>query len=60
MDWRVYAFADAGQLRLRDPLPEQESRFSLASVGIGTSFRLARYVNGRPAARGGQCPAGAV
>lgn len=46
-DWRVYAFADAGQLRLRDPLPEQESRFSLASVGIGTSFRLARYVNGR-------------
>lgn len=46
-DWRVYAFADAGQLRLRDPLPEQESRFSLASVGLGTSFRLARYVNGR-------------
>ncbi|WP_454741765.1 ShlB/FhaC/HecB family hemolysin secretion/activation protein [Cupriavidus necator] len=46
-DWRVYAFADAGQVRLRDPLPEQESRFSLASVGLGTSFRLARRVSGR-------------
>ncbi|WP_439668915.1 Membrane protein [Cupriavidus necator] len=46
-EWRVYAFADAGQVRLREPLPEQDSRFSLASVGLGTSFRLARRVSGR-------------
>ncbi|MGH8789324.1 MAG: ShlB/FhaC/HecB family hemolysin secretion/activation protein [Cupriavidus necator] len=46
-DWRVYAFVDAGQVRLREPLPEQDSRFSLASVGLGTSFRLARRVSGR-------------
>lgn len=46
-DWRAYTFADVGQVRLREPLPEQTSRFSLASVGLGTSFRLARQVNGR-------------
>lgn len=46
-DWRVYAFVDGGQLRLREPLPEQESTFSLASVGLGTSFRLGQQVTGR-------------
>lgn len=46
-DWRFYGFADAGRLGIRDPLPEQRSRYSLASVGLGTSFRLFSHVSGR-------------
>jgi hemolysin activation/secretion protein len=46
-DWRIYAFVDAGHLRLREPLPEQDSSFSLASVGLGTSFRLGQQLTGR-------------
>ncbi|GGB95589.1 hypothetical protein GCM10007205_01030 [Oxalicibacterium flavum] len=46
-NWRVYAFADAGRLKLRDPLPDQEHTFSLASLGLGTSFRLGEHVSGR-------------
>ncbi|WP_237717082.1 ShlB/FhaC/HecB family hemolysin secretion/activation protein [Cupriavidus basilensis] len=46
-NWRAYLFADAGQVRLRDPLPEQQSNFSLASVGVGTTFRLGQKVTGR-------------
>lgn len=45
--WRAYAFVDAAQLRLRSPLPEQADRFSMASVGVGTSFRLGSSVSGR-------------
>ncbi|WP_175175432.1 ShlB/FhaC/HecB family hemolysin secretion/activation protein [Achromobacter pestifer] len=39
-EWRLYAFAEAAALRLRDPLPEQDSRYALASVGLGTRMRL--------------------
>lgn len=46
-NWRAYAFLDAAQLRLQDPLPEQQSRFTLASVGVGTSFRIGQRVSGR-------------
>ena len=45
-EWRVYAFVDAGFLRLNRPLPEQESRIELASYGFGTSLRLLDYLNG--------------
>jgi hemolysin activation/secretion protein len=45
--WRLYVFADAAHLRLRMPLVEQQSRFSLASLGVGTSFRLGSHLNGR-------------
>ena len=45
--WRAYVFADAAELRLRSPLPQQDDRFSLASVGVGTSFRLGTRVSGR-------------
>ena len=34
------AFLDAGDVRIRDPLPEQTSRFKLASVGVGFRSRL--------------------
>lgn len=46
-NWRVYAFVDAARLRLRSPLPEQDDRFSLSSVGLGTSFRVGQYLAGR-------------
>lgn len=45
--WRAYLFADAGQLRLRDPLPEQQHRFTLASVGLGTNFRIGPQISAR-------------
>jgi hemolysin activation/secretion protein len=45
--WRVYAFFDGAQLRLREPLPEQQARFTLSSVGVGTSFKLGQYLSGR-------------
>lgn len=46
-NWRLYTFADAGRLRLKSPLAEQQDGFTLASVGFGTTFRLAERLNGR-------------
>ncbi|WP_353192528.1 ShlB/FhaC/HecB family hemolysin secretion/activation protein [Pandoraea pnomenusa] len=46
-NWRAYAFFDGARLGLRDPLAEQTSRFSLASVGVGTSLRITSHVTGR-------------
>ncbi|AVQ85534.1 ShlB/FhaC/HecB family hemolysin secretion/activation protein (plasmid) [Variovorax sp. PDNC026] len=46
-NWRVYAFADAARLRLKSPLPEQDDRFSLYSVGVGTTFKVGQYLAGR-------------
>jgi hemolysin activation/secretion protein len=45
-EWRVYTFADTAVLHLLDPLPEQESKFELASVGLGSRIRLFDYLNG--------------
>ncbi|EFF73968.1 ShlB/FhaC/HecB family hemolysin secretion/activation protein [Achromobacter piechaudii] len=45
-EWRFYAFADAASLRLRDPLPEQDSRYSLASVGLGTRLQMIDWLSG--------------
>jgi len=36
---RAYLFAEAAALTLRDPLPEQHSRFYVSSAGLG--FRAA-------------------
>jgi hemolysin activation/secretion protein len=44
---RGYLFADAAHLRLHDPLPEQQSRFTLGSVGVGGSFRIGTSASGR-------------
>jgi hemolysin activation/secretion protein len=46
-NWRLYTFADAGRLRLKEPLPEQQDGFTLASVGLGTSLRIGSSVSGR-------------
>jgi len=45
-EWRVYAFCDAGVLSNHDPLPDQDASFSLASVGVGSRFRLRDHFNG--------------
>ncbi len=45
-EWRFYAFCDAGTLTLHDPLPQQESSFHLASVGIGSRIQLFDHFNG--------------
>ena len=61
-EWRVYAFGDAGWLKLRSALPQQTSRFSLASVGLGSRFRYRNHFNGSldagvPLIAQGQSPA---
>ena len=45
-EWRFYAFVDGGYLTLIDPLPEQDSSFGLASVGLGSHVRLRNHFNG--------------
>ncbi|WP_447578388.1 ShlB/FhaC/HecB family hemolysin secretion/activation protein [Achromobacter kerstersii] len=45
-EWRFYAFADAATLRLHDPLPEQDSSYSLASVGLGTRMQVLDWLSG--------------
>lgn len=45
-EWRVYGFIEGGILTLREPLPEQDSRFELASAGFGTRVQLFDYLHG--------------
>ena len=45
-EWRFYAFADAATLRLRDPMPEQDASYSLASVGLGTRLQVLDWLSG--------------
>lgn len=45
-EWRVYAFLDGGRLSLIDPLPQQKSQFTLASVGLGTHIKFREHFNG--------------
>jgi hemolysin activation/secretion protein len=45
-EWRFYGFVDAGYVTLNEPLPEQDSRFNLASYGFGSRVRLFDTLNG--------------
>jgi hemolysin activation/secretion protein len=45
-DWRVFAFFDAGRVRIKSPLVEQQAQFDLASYGFGTRFKILQYMNG--------------
>ena len=45
-EWRFYAFGEGGILAIDDPLPEQQARFDLASVGVGTNLRTFDHLNG--------------
>ena len=43
-DVRLYGFADAAYLRLRQPLPEQTDKYNLASAGLGAQMRLGDHL----------------
>ena len=45
-EWRLYAFIDAGLLTLHSPLPEQQSRFEIASLGLGSRVRVKDHLSG--------------
>jgi hemolysin activation/secretion protein len=45
-EWRIYGFTEGGALTLNDPLPEQQSRFDLASVGAGSRVQFLKHLNG--------------
>jgi len=45
-EWRFFAFSDWAFMRLRDPLPDQERSFGLASVGLGTRMQLFDWLHG--------------
>jgi hemolysin activation/secretion protein len=45
-DWRFYLFSEGGLATLQDALPDQESRFYLASVGAGSRIQLRDHFNG--------------
>ena len=45
-DWRVYTFVDAGELTNWDTLPDQISRFNLASYGFGSRLKIEDHLNG--------------
>jgi hemolysin activation/secretion protein len=43
---RFYTFADAGKVWILDPLPDQDERITLYSVGLGLRLQLLRYLYG--------------
>lgn len=45
-EWRAYLFVEGGLLSLRESLPDQESRFELASAGFGTRAHFTDYFHG--------------
>jgi hemolysin activation/secretion protein len=45
-EWRLYLFAEGGWVNLQEALPEQDSDFSLASIGAGTRLHLYNHFNG--------------
>ncbi len=44
-EWRFHAFADAGIVGMYDPLPGQQKRTGLSSVGIGSRLRYREHFN---------------
>lgn len=45
-EWRIYGFLDGGRLTLNNPLPEQQDRFDLLSIGLGSRFKIFNHLNG--------------
>lgn len=45
-EWRVYVFTDWGTVIVIDPLPQQQARFNIASVGVGSRIRIFNHLNG--------------
>jgi hemolysin activation/secretion protein len=45
-DWRFFLFGEGGTAKILNPLPEQQSIFNVASVGLGTRVQLIDHLNG--------------
>ena len=45
-EWRFYIFGDAGWVTIDSPLPEQASRFSLESFGVGSRIQVFDHLSG--------------
>lgn len=45
-EWRFYVFADAAKLWVLDPLPDQQDKFTLYSVGVGSRMQLFDHIKG--------------
>lgn len=43
---RLFVFTDAGYISVLSPLPDQQTSFTLVSVGGGARFQIARYLTG--------------
>jgi hemolysin activation/secretion protein len=43
---QLYIFGEGGLVTMRDPLPEQQESFKLASIGLGGRLQLLDYLNG--------------
>ncbi len=39
-DWRLLAFVDAGEVKVKSPLPQQIARNTLGSFGVGTRLKI--------------------
>jgi hemolysin activation/secretion protein len=45
-EWRFYVFGDAAWLTINSPLPQQASRFSLESLGLGSRLQVLDHFSG--------------
>jgi hemolysin activation/secretion protein len=45
-EWRFYVFGDAGWVTKIDTLPEEDSRFSLESLGVGSRIQVLDHLSG--------------
>lgn len=45
-EWRFYIFSDDGWVTLNSPLPQQASRFSLESLGLGSRIQVLDHLSG--------------
>ena len=45
-EWRFYLFGEGGLLTIDDPLPQQQAKMKLASVGAGSRIKLLNHLNG--------------
>jgi hemolysin activation/secretion protein len=45
-EWRFYIFGDAGWLTINNPLPQQASRFSMESLGVGSRIQVLDHLSG--------------
>jgi hemolysin activation/secretion protein len=45
-DWRFYIFGEGGLLAINEPLPDQQAKYTIASVGAGTRIKMQKHFNG--------------